>query len=66
MKRVDGQLKANAREVETVARAIALVDALDALGYDGANNVKVWLCQVQDAITPAMPSPSSGYGRRKP
>lgn len=47
----------SAREVETVARAIALVDALDGLGYDGASPVARWMARLQDAITPAMPQP---------
>lgn len=46
------RLSATAREVETIARAIALVDVLDALGYPGANDVKVWLCELQDSVTP--------------
>jgi hypothetical protein len=54
VKRVDDQLKANARDVETIARAIALADVLDALGVAGANDVKVWWLDLQDAITPTM------------
>lgn len=54
MKREDGQLVPTARDVQTIARAIALAETLDLLGYPGANDVKVWLLELQDAITPAM------------
>lgn len=45
-----------AREVETVARANQLAQALAALGYPGAGDVAVWLDELQTAITPALPS----------
>lgn len=56
MKRTDDRLVPTARDVETIARAIALADVLDALGVTGANDVKVWWLELQDAITPNMRS----------
>ena len=45
-------LKFNAREVATLARAIVLVEALEALRYPGSRDVLAWLRQLQDEVTP--------------
>jgi hypothetical protein len=52
VKRTDNRLVPTARDVETIARAIALAERLDLLGVAGANDVKVWWLELQDAITP--------------
>ena len=45
-------LKFNAREVATLARAIVLVEGLEALRYPGSGDVLAWLRQLQDEVTP--------------
>ena len=45
-------LKFNAREVATLARAIVLVEGLEALRYPGSRDVLAWLRQLQDEVTP--------------
>ena len=45
-----------ARQVETVARALALAQDLAQIGYPGAGDVAAWLDELQTRITPAMPS----------
>ena len=45
-------LKFNAREVATLARAIVLVEALEALRYPGSGDVLAWLRQLQETVTP--------------
>ena len=46
-------LKFNAREIAALARAIVLVEGLEALRYPGSGDVLAWLRQLQDEVTPA-------------
>ena len=45
-------LRLSAREVATVARAVVLVEGLEALRYPGSGDVLAWLKQLQDDATP--------------
>jgi hypothetical protein len=48
------RLQATAREVETIARAIALVKSLRRLepAYPGCDDVLVWLDELQSSVMP--------------